>query len=123
MRRLIAMEEYSFRIRYFSSLSNDNLEPEFPNLPFCAGHAAWYYFRKLEAHHMTHLLEKAFAEAAKLSEDEQDAVARFLLEELEAEREWDKRFAESQSELDQLAKEALDEHQKGQTGQLNPNKL
>jgi hypothetical protein len=72
---------------------------------------------------MTHLLEKAFAEAAKLSEDEQDAVARFLLQELESEREWDKRFAKSQSELDQLAKEALDEHQKGQTGRLNPNKL
>jgi hypothetical protein len=72
---------------------------------------------------MTDLLEKAFAEAAKLSQDEQDAVARFLLQELESEGEWDKRFAESQSQLDQLAKEALDEHQEGQTRRLNPNKL
>jgi uncharacterized protein (DUF433 family) len=43
-------------------------------------------------------------------------------EELESEREWDKRFAESQSQLDQLAREALDEHQEGQTRRLNPNK-
>jgi hypothetical protein len=71
---------------------------------------------------MTHLLEKASAEAAKLSEDEQDAVARFLLEELESEREWDKRFAESASQLDQLAQEALAEHRAGQTRRLNPNK-
>jgi hypothetical protein len=77
----------------------------------------------IEVRQMTHLLEEAFAEAAKLSEDEQDAVARFLLQELESEREWDKRFAKSQSELDLLAKEALDEHQKGQTRRLNPNKL
>jgi uncharacterized membrane-anchored protein YhcB (DUF1043 family) len=67
-------------------------------------------------------LEKASAEAAKLSEDEQDAVARFLLEELESEREWDKRFAESASQLDQLAQEALAEHRAGQTRRLNPNK-
>jgi tripartite-type tricarboxylate transporter receptor subunit TctC len=72
---------------------------------------------------MTSLLEKAFAEAAKLSQDEQDAVARFLLQELEFEREWDKRFAESQSQLDQLAQEALAEHLAGQTRRLNPNKL
>jgi tripartite-type tricarboxylate transporter receptor subunit TctC len=72
---------------------------------------------------MTRLLEKAFAEAAKLSQDEQDAVARFLLQELESEREWDKRFTESQSQLDQLAQEALAEHLAGQTRRLNPNKL
>jgi len=72
---------------------------------------------------MTSLLEKAFAEAAKLSQDEQDAVALFLLQELEVEREWDKRFAESQSQLDQLAQEALAEHRSGQTRRLNPNKL
>jgi tripartite-type tricarboxylate transporter receptor subunit TctC len=72
---------------------------------------------------MTSLLEKAFAEAAKLSQDEQDAVARFLLQELESEREWDKRFAESQSQLDQLAQEALAEYLAGQTRRLNPNKL
>jgi hypothetical protein len=72
---------------------------------------------------MTHLLEKAFAETAKLSEDEQDAVARFLLQELQSEREWDRRFAESPSQLDQLAQEALAEHRGGRTRRLNPNKL
>jgi hypothetical protein len=72
---------------------------------------------------MTNLLEKAFAEAAKLSQDEQDAVARFILQELESEREWDKRFAASHPQLDQLAQEALAEHRAGQTRRLDPNKL
>jgi len=68
---------------------------------------------------MTNLLEKAFAEAAKLSQDEQDAAARFLLQELDSEREWDKRFAGSQPQLDQLAQEALAEHRAGETRRLS----
>ena len=67
---------------------------------------------------MTHLLEKAFAEAATLSQDEQDALAHFLLQELESEREWHKRFAESPSQLDQFAQQALAEHRAGQTRRL-----
>ncbi len=49
---------------------------------------------------MTQLLEKAFAEAAKLSPDELDALANWLLEELDSERRWQKRFGDSQDMLE-----------------------
>ena len=37
---------------------------------------------------MTRLLEKAFAEASKLSENEQEGIAECLLEELASEQRW-----------------------------------
>jgi hypothetical protein len=37
---------------------------------------------------MTQLLEKAFKEASKLSELEQDALARWLIDEIISERKW-----------------------------------
>lgn len=45
---------------------------------------------------MTKLLEEAFKKASELPDVEQNALARWLMEELEAEKAWDKRFAESQ---------------------------
>lgn len=39
---------------------------------------------------MTQLLEKAFAEAASLPEQDQDSLATWLLAELAAQRRWDK---------------------------------
>jgi len=44
---------------------------------------------------MTQLLRKAFAEAQKLPEPEQDALANWLLEELESERRWEEAFSRS----------------------------
>lgn len=38
---------------------------------------------------MTKLLETAFAETAKLSEHDQDALPQWLLQELASERRWD----------------------------------
>ena len=64
---------------------------------------------------MTKLLEQAFAEASKLPPQEQDALADWLLAELESEKRWEKLFADSQDELSKLAAEALAEHQRGQT--------
>ena len=64
---------------------------------------------------MTARLEQAFTEVSKLSPKEQDALADWLLAELESERRWDKRFADSQDVLSKLASEALAEHCKGQT--------
>jgi len=72
---------------------------------------------------MTKLLEKAFAEAAKLPESEQDALAKAVLEELAAERHWDELFGESSEVLVELAKEALAEHRAGRTRELDPDKL
>ena len=39
---------------------------------------------------MTKLLEKAFEEASKLPEAEQNALARWLIEEVLAEKKWEK---------------------------------
>lgn len=70
---------------------------------------------------MTKLLEEAFTEASKLPKIEQNALARWLLKELEADKKWDELFAESESLLDQLADEALEEHRQGKTKPLSFN--
>jgi len=72
---------------------------------------------------MTKMLEKAFKKAAKLPEAEQNALAKWLLEELEAEKEWEKRFAESEDILGRLADEALEAHRKGKSKQMDFHRL
>lgn len=72
---------------------------------------------------MTKLLEKAFEEASKLSEVEQNSLAKWILEELEADKQWDEAFAESEDILDQLANEALEAHKQGKTKPLDIDKL
>ena len=64
---------------------------------------------------MTQLLERAFTEASRLPEPEQNAVASFLLAELESERRWEHSFASSQDALAQLADEAVREFAAGET--------
>lgn len=68
---------------------------------------------------MTKLLEKAFAEAANLPEEEQDRLARILLEDFAAEEKWEGAFASSQETLALLADEALAEFEKGETRPLD----
>jgi len=72
---------------------------------------------------MTDLLEQAFAQASKLSPQEQDAIADWLLKELESENQWDGSFARSQDALSKLGFEALAEHRQGSTQELDPDKL
>jgi hypothetical protein len=72
---------------------------------------------------MTTMLEKAFAEASRLPDFEQNALARWLLEEIESERKWDNLFAESEDELGRLALEALSEDEKEKTTSLDLGKL
>ena len=55
---------------------------------------------------MNKLLEKAFAEVAKLPEDQQEAIASRIIEDVEAERGWDERFAKSQDVLAELSRKA-----------------
>ena len=64
---------------------------------------------------MTRLLEKAFEEASKLSEEDQDALAEMLLNELASEQRWTAALAKSQDKLALLAKEALTEFEQGKT--------
>ena len=69
---------------------------------------------------MTKLLQRAFKEASKLPESEQDALGRILLEELASERRWKELFAGSHDLLAQLADRALAEHHAGRTEKLDP---
>ena len=64
---------------------------------------------------MTQLLERAFAEASKLPETEQDSFASLLLAELDSERRWSQAFAATQDKLTMLADEALREFEAGET--------
>ena len=72
---------------------------------------------------MTKILEEAFNQASKLPEAEQDALGRILLEELASERRWEDLFAGSQDLLEELADQALAEHDAGRTEKLDPEKL
>ncbi|MEB2297458.1 MAG: hypothetical protein HUU44_07035 [Ignavibacteriaceae bacterium] len=72
---------------------------------------------------MTKLLEKAFRKAAELSEDQQNIIAKWLLEELESERKWEKSFSESEDVLDILVKETIEQYENGKTNQLDTKKL
>jgi len=49
----------------------------------------------------------------------QDAIASFILREIEADQRWEDAFAKSQDALSQLADEALAEHRAGRTKRLN----
>ena len=72
---------------------------------------------------MTSMLERAFSEAAKLPDKEQNALARWVLEEIESDRKWDARFAESEDILAQLALEAVEEERQGKTTKLDADNL
>jgi hypothetical protein len=72
---------------------------------------------------MTMLLQEAFAQAAKLSESEQEALASRLLAELAAEDDFDRAIARSSDQRAALAREALAEHHAGKTQTLEPERL
>ncbi len=74
---------------------------------------------------MNQLLQDAFQRAAELPRAEQDRFARFLLAELESERQWDELFARSESEdlMERMADEALSDHRAGLTRLLDTEDL
>ena len=65
---------------------------------------------------MTTLLERAFAEAAKLPSDEQDLLASRLLAEILAEDDFDRAIVATGDKLAGLAGEALAQHHAGDRG-------
>ncbi|MBR8827963.1 MAG: hypothetical protein DSM107014_08695 [Gomphosphaeria aponina SAG 52.96 = DSM 107014] len=69
---------------------------------------------------MNNLLEKAISKLKTLPSDQQEAVARMILEEIEDERQWDESFAHSPDLLAQLAAEAMAEYRAGKTQELDP---
>ena len=74
---------------------------------------------------MNQSLQDAFNRAADLPPDEQDRFARFLLAELEADRQWDQLFDQPESDdlLSRLANETLADHRAGRTTPLDPADL
>ena len=72
---------------------------------------------------MTQALDTAIAKLATLPPDEQDRVARWLLDELRDEEHWARQFADSQDALSKLAAEARADHAAGRTTELDPEKL
>jgi len=72
---------------------------------------------------MTQALDTAIAKLATLPPDEQDRVARWLLDELRDEEYWARQFDGSQDALSKLAAEARADHAAGRTTELDPEKL
>lgn len=68
-------------------------------------------------------LQRAFEEAAKLPDNEQEALGQWLLEEIASEKRWDELFSRSSDKLAALSKEALAEHRAGRAQDLDPDKL
>jgi len=72
---------------------------------------------------MTKLLEKAFEEASRLPEMDQNALAKWVLDEMQSERVWARTFGESEDVLEKLADEAIAEKRKGKAIPLDLNRL
>ncbi len=72
---------------------------------------------------MTRLLNSAFEKASLLNEIEQNIFARFILDEISSEKDWNNSFAQSEDELLTMANEALYEYKNNQTELLNIEKL
>ena len=72
---------------------------------------------------MTELLNQAVALIKNLPDNEQDAIATIILEELEDEMKWEQAFSDSQNVLAELAAEAMTEYRAGKTQELDPEKL
>ena len=70
---------------------------------------------------MTKLLELALVQLSRLSAAEQVRIANMILEELEAEAQWQDRFRHSQDKLAALAKVARREIARGETVERDPS--
>ena len=72
---------------------------------------------------MTELPERAFTEVSKLPVPEQEALAGWIVHEIDSERRWTDDFASSEDGLNTLADEALTENREGRTQELDPGHL
>lgn len=64
---------------------------------------------------MTNLLEKAVKKISKLPDNEQNEIAKIILEEIEDEKIWYNKFKNTQSELSILSDEAMTEFKSGKS--------
>ena len=72
---------------------------------------------------MGKLLDRAIAEARKLPEEEQEALAWVMLEEIDSERRWDELFSRPSEIIERMAEQALEDYRAGRTEPLDPDKL
>jgi hypothetical protein len=70
---------------------------------------------------MNAMLEKAFDAVSRLPEAEQESIASLILEEIEAERGWDERFAGSQDQLAEMVRRARAEVAAGDVSSYDPS--
>ena len=68
---------------------------------------------------MTDLLEEALRRVGSLSREENDAIASQIMETLDDEEAWTRSFREKPAVLRSLAREALEEHRRGETRPLD----
>ena len=68
---------------------------------------------------MTGLLEEALRRVETLSAEEQDAIASQIMETLDDDEAWARRFRENPSLLRSLSEEAREEHRRGETRPLD----
>ena len=64
---------------------------------------------------MSSLLEKAIEKVVALPAEEQDAIASRILESLADEETWKRCFAEKRDVIRRMAREALEEEERGAT--------
>lgn len=62
---------------------------------------------------MSALLERAVAEAQRLPDEDQDAIAAVILAEIEDERRWEEAFARTPAKLSALAARAVEQVRDG----------
>lgn len=72
---------------------------------------------------MTTLLNSAFEKITTLPEIEQNIFARFIIEEIEGEKQWDNSFSLSEDLLENMANEALIDFHNNKTSKLDVEKL
>jgi hypothetical protein len=72
---------------------------------------------------MTRLTEKAVEALRSLPEEQQDAVAGFVLSEIEADHRWAATSLQHADKLRKLADEARQDFQSGRTSELDPEQL
>jgi predicted RNA-binding protein with EMAP domain len=68
---------------------------------------------------MATLLERALEKVVALPQDEQDAIASQILASLADEDDWKTRFAEKRDVIRRMAREALEEDERGETRLLD----
>jgi hypothetical protein len=72
---------------------------------------------------MTRALDAAIAKLSELPAEDQDRIARWLLDELGDDELWARKFEASQEALSKLAAEARSDRAAGKATELDPDKL